>query len=112
MSKTITTNTVNNNTSKGENTMLNTTAITNALVNLGFKNVEVVTVTKNGVNKTGIRYMPEGSNVAPVVYIDDCKNETDAVECCRHLFNKPIPNFSNPLENIRAKSGAVFGVGG
>ena len=103
MRKTITPSTVktnNTNTSKGENTMLNTTAITNALVNLGFKDVEVVTVTKNGVKMTGVRYCPEGSNVAPCVYIDDCKNETEAVERCRHLFEQPVPDISNPFDNL------------
>ena len=79
--------------------MLNTTAITNALVNLGFNDPEVITVTKNNVKMTGIRWRAEGSNVAPVVYIDDCKNETEAVERCRHLFEQPVPDFGNPLEN-------------
>lgn len=103
MSKTLTNSTVKTtNTSKGENTMtkLNTTAITNALVNLGFKDPEVITVTKNNVKMTGIRWRAEGSNVAPVVYIDDCKNETEAVERCRHLFSQPVPDFGNPFDNL------------
>ena len=101
MNKKITNNTVNNNTSKGANNMLNTTAITNALVNLGYKDVKVVTVTKNGVNLTGVTYRREGSNVAPTVYIDGCKNETEAVERCRYGFDQPIPDVCiDPFANV------------
>ena len=96
MSKAITNNTI----SKGANTMLNTTIITEALVNLGFKKVEAVTVTKNGVQKTGMRYYPEGSNVCPTVYIDDL-TEDEAIDTCKQLFSKPIPVINNnPFEDF------------
>lgn len=80
-------------------TTLNLGFIIDTLKNDGF-NCEVVEVTKNGVNLTGIRYHKEGCNVAPTFYIDHCKTDIEAITACKKVFSEPIPDFSDPFESF------------
>ena len=91
--------------------MLQTTVITKALENEGFK-VEAVQVVKNGTTLQGIRYIPEGANISPTAYIDECRTEAEAIEYCKKLFSQPLPEIDT--DNLFDKSklrARIYGAG-
>lgn len=91
--------------------MLQTTVIAKALENEGFK-VEAVKVVKNGTTLQGIRYTPEGANISPTAYIDECRTEAEAIEYCKKLFNQPLPEIDT--DNLFDKSklrARIYGAG-
>lgn len=80
--------------------MLNTNYIINELENKGFEGLTLVNVTKNGVTMKAICYRPNGSNLGTNAYIDECKNDRQAIALCEKVFRLPQPNVGNPLENF------------
>lgn len=91
--------------------MLQKEIIINALANEGF-NCEAVQVTKNGTVLEGIRYTPEGANISPTAYIDQCRTEAEAIEYCKKLFSQPLPEIDT--DNLFDKSklrARIYGVG-
>lgn len=91
--------------------MLQKEIIINALTNEGF-NCEAVQVTKNGTVLEGIRYTPEGANISPTAYIDQCRTEAEAIEYCKKLFSQPLPEIDT--DNLFDKSklrARIYGAG-